>query len=146
MAKNRNTIPAGSVASRYIAESPRTYDACRISVQLLTHEERYQASDKIGACKSPLQASRLIRDLIARRLKSWDLTGDDGEVLPITPEVIAVIQPRMVERLYNIIMGFEAGDEDPADAVTQEDSDANVDAIFGEKTKAQALAENDAKN
>ena len=146
MAKNRNTIPVGSEFPRYLAEVPRTHDACHISVLLLSHPERYQAQEKIGATKSSLQASRMIRDLISKRMKSWDLTGDDGEVLPITSEVMEIIHPRMTERLYNIIMGFEAGDEDPADAPTKEDSEANVDAIFGEKTKEQAREENDLKN
>jgi hypothetical protein len=115
-------IPDGFTASAYIAEYPGLYSACRFKFRPMLHAERSKVFDagridNFNSAKATYLA--LEKHVVEWDVRSIDAKGEPGEVLPIKALCIARLAPNLIERLFAIVAGVSAADEDPAIARTE---------------------------
>ena len=113
-------IEDGYTESGYIAAVPQLHPALRFRFRPLLTEER-TAFLKSIANTDRSQQDKKATALVKDRLQEWDLCGRDGAVVPLTADVIKRLKPRLFERLFGIVLGSDAPDEDPE--ANQEDRD-----------------------
>lgn len=145
MYETSNTIPDGYTAERFIQGVPGIYSDVRVKCRLMLHSERYVSSDAISRAK-PAESSDIIVKFLCKYLKDWDLKGSDGSTVKIGFDTVRLIQPLLIERLYRVISGLDAGDLDPAKTTTEREVNTALEALLEDKPAAVVEAENDEKN
>ena len=107
----------GYTEDGYIAEEPRLHPALRFRYRPMLSAERAQAMKEMDrAIKSPnaKQSEIVSARLMASRIEEWDLQNSQGEVVPVTEEMLLKVKPHLSNRLYAIVvLGTSAPDEDP---------------------------------
>lgn len=139
-------IPDGYTSEAFIKGVEGMYDDTRISYRRMLHEERYVINGDI-AKKGPKEASRLIVSVLCKFIRQWDARSRaDQELIPLTFERVRKVEPKLIERLYSIVSGWEAGDVDPNKEATKTDADEDLEAILSGTPGAIAREGNDEKN
>lgn len=130
----------------FIKEEPRLYNALRFKWRPVTVQQRsvvYRLMDDAVAANDPNKAESISADAMVRALISWDLKDQNGKDVPISVANVLRLQPNLGVRLFRILMGREAPDEDSI--VTPAAREAQVQdaltAAFGKSPE-----EEDAKN
>jgi hypothetical protein len=80
-------------------------------------------------------------------VKTWDAKSK-GEPLPPKADVIRRLHPRLIDRLYGVIIGREGGDQDPKQPAANysADAEAALKAAIEGTSVAQAQEDTDTKN
>ncbi len=119
-----NFIPNDGYTEKvYLKGIPRLTSDVRIEVRPMLVEERSvysRAASSLGPAETNQKAAGVIRE----RLVSWDLKDAKGQPVPITHENILRLKPALFERLFSIIAGLDAGDEDPEKPSEERKADA----------------------
>lgn len=118
--QNIRSADDGYTKAGYIAQKEGFWNALRFKFRPATHAERTAYEDGIRDSKGAA-ASRVVCVAIAKHVESWDEVDAAGKPLPITADIVGRFEnPYLVDRLYNIIRGWECSDPDPAAAVSAE--------------------------
>ena len=92
-----------------IPEAPGLYPALSVRYRPALAAERYdylRAQDVNGR----EQAARVAR-LLKRHLESWDARRRDGTAVEVSEEALARLQPQLLARLLDIVLGYAAAEE-----------------------------------
>ena len=151
MSKEKNGTPCGYIAdgytlTAYLAEVPRLYPALRFTYRAVLAQNRaviFREMDK-AAETDPRKAESISAAAMVAQLVSWDLVDQKGEAVPISASNILRLQPTLGVRLFRVLMGREAPDEDPAiEAVERnEQSSAQLAAALAGKAPEEADVKN----
>ncbi len=109
-------------------------------------EYRTMLSDKIRAVThswallSAAEQTRRINSVILKQVISWDIEHE-GEVLPVEQKVLSRLRHNLMDRIFNIVAQFEAGDIE-----TVESEELDLDKLLDETTTIDEQQEADSKN
>lgn len=131
-------IHDGYTEAGYIEAEPNLYPACRFVFRPMLQQNRAVIFDRITK-SDPRKQEMLAAQAIVAQVSVWDIkmakSMTDGELLtvPLTPASVLRLKPSLANRLYRIVTGLAAYDDDP------EATDAERDARAAED-EAAALA------
>lgn len=138
----------GYTEEGYIAAAPRLHPALHFKFRpaLLADRVDYvTAAEKLKGWK----ARQYEAALLARKLVDWSLCDGRGQPVAVNEGNLLRLKAKLFDRLFNVVMGEQAPDEDPAGAERRAD-DADGESLLEAVRKgvpvAQARAEADAKN
>lgn len=140
-------IHDGYTVAGYIQEVPRLYPAVRFVFRPVLSQNRAVVFREIQRANDPRKEETIAAEIIKAQIQSWDILDENGETLPIETSKILRLQPRLSNRMFRMIVGDEATDEDPAvtEAERNESSERELTAAMaGETPEATEAA--DAKN
>lgn len=137
-------IHDGYTVPGYIAASPRLHPALRFTFRPVLSQNRAVIFRRIANANDPRREESLAAQAIAAQLLDWDLRDHKGEAVAIEASQILRLQPRLMNRLFRIVMGDEAGDEDPllTDDARDQDAESELAAALAGCTPEEADAKN----
>ncbi len=103
----------------YLTGVRNLYPPCRFSYRPMLTSERM---DFIGgnASLKPRQQNQRVAELLAKRITKWDLKKPDGSPVPLVADQVLRLKPALFERLYEVVLGTVAYDDDPDAPADQE--------------------------
>lgn len=137
----RSYIADGYTESGYIAEKPGIYEAVHFKYRRMLHGALARVRDKMN--QGNLDGAKAVYPELAEHLKEWDVKeydkdGKEVGTLKLGVKEVARLAPQLVEKLFNIIAGYQASDVEPSSDKPQRDE---IDELLEAST-----AETDAKN
>jgi hypothetical protein len=107
-------IPDQYTEHGYIAERRNLHGALRFQFRPMLLDERSLFS-QANIQNKPREQNRNIAKLLAEKIVCWDLkdAGKKDAPLAITIDNMLRLQPALFDRLFGIIMGNDAFDDDP---------------------------------
>lgn len=137
-------IHDGYTMSGFIAAVPRLYPALRFSYRPVLSQNRAVIFRQIASANDPRREESLAAQAIKSQLVGWDLKDQKDEPVAIEVSNILRMQPRLMNRLFRIVMGDEPGDEDPALADEQRDgaAESELSAALAGATPEEADTKN----
>lgn len=114
-------IHDGYTADGFIAESPRLHPSLRFTYRPMLAQNRTVVFREIAKCTDPRKEETLAAQTIKSQVLSWDLVDENGKAVDLTVSNILRVQPRLLSRLFDVVTGTQASDEDP-----QRSSDENA--------------------
>lgn len=142
-----NIIPAddGYNQEFFLKSVPNVHTDVRGTFRPALHAERYAINEEIQKRKSG-PASRFMCEVISKYVRAWNIKGQDGSALPITVENIVRVKPKIIERLYAMIAGWDGGDVDEGAAPNQAEAELGLEAVLLGVSKQVAREASDEKN
>lgn len=140
-------IPDGYTESAYIRAVPRLYNELRFEFRPLLVDQRNIIAD--AAQKAPPdKADRILAAAVAKRLVSWSLVDSQGNGVPIGEANVLRLKPALFSRVYFIVAGTDASDDDPTwtDAKKSAESSAILEAAIEGRPVGDVKEEADLKN
>jgi hypothetical protein len=108
---NVRTNPDGYELDGYVKAREGFWDACEFTYRPMTHPERIAYEDA-QAKAAGAKKSAIVCEAISRHLKTWNEVDEKGNAIAPTPANIALLKNGfLVDRLYNIVSGWELSDE-----------------------------------
>ena len=137
-------IHDGYTMAGYIAAAPRLYPALRFTFRPILSQNRAVVFRQIASANDPRREESLAAQAVKAQLVDWDLQDHKGEVVPIDVPSILRMQPRLMNRLFRIVMGDEAGDEDPhlSDDQRSDAAEAELAAALAGNSPEEAAVKN----
>lgn len=144
---NIRTNPDGYTLSGYIKARDGFWDAMEFTYRPCTHAERVAYEDAVNK-SSGEKKSLCVCEAIFRHLKTWNEVDDQGKPIRITKETIGMMKNGyLVDRLYNIITGWETSDERIGEAgAVDGDPAALIDSLLTSTPPGVLLTERAEKN
>jgi hypothetical protein len=137
-------IHDGYTMSGYITAAPRLYPALRFTFRPVLSQNRAVIFRQIAGAGDPRREESLAAQAIKAQLVDWDLKNHQGQPVAIEVSSILRVQPRLMNRLFRIVMGDEAGDEDPT--LSDERRSASSEGELAAALAGLSPEEADAKN
>lgn len=124
----------------FIPDDGYTFDGYIAPVDGLHGELRFSYRPFVAAEKSTLQhkvkmaadPTLYYADAVAARLTAWSLVGPKGEGVLITPAAMRRVNPPLLDKLLNIVLGIDPSDIDPAWSEAAKNETAAAGAIAAE--------------
>jgi hypothetical protein len=135
-------IADGYTRKGYIAAVPRLYPALRFTFRPALTAERARINRQIVDSKTDDIGEAIAARETARRVVNWDLTDCDDKPVPCDAEHLLRVQPSLNGRLYRVVMGFEAPDEDESER--PEKLDPELEALVKGMGTEELLEKNSA--
>lgn len=137
----RSYIADGYTESGYIAEKPGIHEAVRFKYRRMLHGALARVRDKMS--QSNLDGAKAVYPELTEHVKDWDVKEYDKEdkevgTLERSTKNFARLAPQLVEKLFNIVAGYQASDLERSDDKPQRDE---IDELLEASTP-----ETDAKN
>lgn len=150
MGMNFRTQRDGHDRAGYIEAKPGFWSAMAFRYRLATHAERLAIEDAQKGANSA-QRSAIVREAIASHLTWWDQKDSRGAELPRTAEILHTCDNSfLIDRLFNIIQGWELPDEKPNEGPTADDKPFDPAAAIASQLEGVAVGdlqtERDEKN
>lgn len=136
-------IPDGYTAHGYIAAVPRMYGALRFTYRPMPVDERSVLFDMVERQRDRKKGESMSAKTIQKHLVDWELQYDGAEVKP-TWENVLRLQPSLFVRLFNIVVGVDASDDDPE--LTRGEKESELDREFDAYMNVETPEDADAKN
>lgn len=95
----------------YIKAQLPAHDELRFKYRPMLAEERGKVNAALP--RGPEEYYPVAAEEIARFLKSWSLKTDKGKDVPVSADSIRRVEPLLLERLINIVVGWGVSDIDP---------------------------------
>jgi hypothetical protein len=141
-------IDDGCTERGYVAAVPGLHEAVRFSYRPATTPEQNRL--QIGCQKLDAEKALSLRfGFLVQRLVEWDLVDRKSQPAPRTTATLERhVKPALFWRLYNIVAGFEASDQDPEATPEAKgtDTDMELRAIMEGLSPGAAREEADEKN
>lgn len=141
----QNVIEDGYTEPFFIKEIPGIHSDVRGKQRPMLHQERYVIDERLRSVKSTEQ-SRVMIESIVRHVAEWDLKDRSGEPVKITYDSAKVLKNLLIERLYRIVLGVDAGDEDPERPFTSSQVSSEYEALLEGANATIKQAERDEGN
>lgn len=97
----------------YIAEVPGIHGAVRFKFRPMRCEVRSRIMDGLKEKKSAEQDT-IVAKMLAEHVVEWDVTDGKGKEVSRTVDNFRRLKPKLFYRLWDIVLGFDATDTDPA--------------------------------
>lgn len=139
----------GYTESGYIAEVAGLCPEIRFEYRPTRQEEREHLTDRMRKLSPNTKAAnKASYAFLAGKLKSWNLTDADGNEVLITDGIVSQLKPFVFDRLFLIVTGQAAPDQDPQAGEEAQRREAQIQKLMREKSVpyADAAAEVDQKN
>lgn len=140
-------IHDGYTVAGYIQEVPRLYPAVRFTFRPVLSQNRAVVFQEIQLTTDARKGETIAAELVKSQILSWDIVDHEGNAVEITTTNALRIQPLLFNRLFKVIIGDRAPDEDPNVSAPQRNRDSEASlaaALSGETPEATEAA--DAKN
>ncbi len=114
----------GFTDSGFLARVRGLHPDVRFIYRPCTTTERndyYRRNTNASAAEQVRNGCKLLKD----KVKSWDIKGKNGEVLPIDLPTLGKMQPLVFDRFILVVTGTEAGDPDPTKPASEQEEDAD---------------------
>ena len=121
-------IHDGYTREAYIQPHPRLYPALRFTYRPVLAQDRAVIYRHIERTNDPRKEETIAAEFMRRQLLDWDVTNAGGEAVALEVTNILRLQPRLLTRLFRIVMGDESPDEEPEPAPLALQCDAERDA------------------
>jgi hypothetical protein len=105
-----NFIADGYTQPGYIQPVERLYDAMRFRFRPVLTEERSRLTE---AATTSAGFLRQMAALVAEKLVEWDIRDPLGNDVEISPAHVLRLQPELLVKLQQIVLGAVASDLDP---------------------------------
>ena len=105
-------IHDGYTAPAFIAGVDRLYPSLRFTHRPMRSRDLVVWRHGVRQLDT-LETEAKTDEVLAERIKSWDLVDHKGKGLVISAEVMSNLQPFLRERLVGIVFGSSAPDVDP---------------------------------
>lgn len=102
-------IPEGYKQDGYIAQRDRIHPAVCFTFAPLLASERSVVAEAILK-GTPLAQQEELARIVAKQLTVWDVVDAEGALQDIKQEVVARLQPELLNRFYAVLMGTDGGD------------------------------------
>jgi hypothetical protein len=135
----------GYTEKGYIAEAKGLHPALRFEFRPVLQSERATYIQAIDELKPP-QLKQAEAALVARHVTTWNLGDAKGAPVAVSEAMLSRLKPKLFNRLFQIVMGEEAGDEDPQAAPVEGRGLDLLEAIRQGTTPGLVRQEADAKN
>lgn len=137
-------IHDGYTLPGYIAAAPRLHPSLQFTFRPILSQNRAVIFRQIASANDPRREESLAAQAVKAQLVEWDLKDHKGEIVPIDVPAILRVQPRLMNRLFRIVMGDEAGDEDPnlSDEQRSDAVEAELAAALAGGTPEETAAKN----
>ena len=142
---NSNTIPDDGYTERAYIAPTLSHGPVRFEYRPATHGERYKIQTQVRG-RSGYEQSALMCVKLAPKIVAWDIVDSSGVALAINPSTLSRVKPAIVERLYEIVMGYSGSDLDPESDVGRDDSDLADEAATKALLLGEVREERDEKN
>lgn len=143
----KNYIPDGYTEPGYIADRRGIHESCRFKYRRMLHGQRVTLANSAA---NPQAFVKAMYVALEKHLAEWDVVKwnpNDAtklETLPINALNIASLAPQLIERLYNIVAGYDLSDDDPKVGPTIQPDE--LDALISGENAGDAAAAADQKN
>ena len=97
----------------YVAELPGIHGAVRFKFRPMRAEVRSRVMDGMKEKKTAEQDA-IVAKMLAEHVVEWDLTDAKHQSVPRTVDTVRRLKPKLFYRLWDIVLGFDATDTDPA--------------------------------
>ncbi|MEQ8788877.1 MAG: hypothetical protein RIC55_21375 [Pirellulaceae bacterium] len=137
-------IHDGYTMHGYITAVPRLHPALRFTFRPVLSQNRAVIFRQIATADDPRREESLAAQAVKAQVIAWNLVNHHGGSVPLEVSHILRMQPQLFNRLFRIVMGDEAGDEDPsiADEVRNRDVEADLAAALAGETPEEADSKN----
>jgi hypothetical protein len=147
---NNISTQDGYTEDGYLSEVPGIHEALRFTYRPMLLEERDVIDGRRGQIDAFSFAQLCVKH-IKMRLRTWDNKGApdaDGvrQVLPLTEENVRTLRPHLSDKLYLIVTGSRASDQDPEKPQPIASGEAELQRILSGESPAQTREGTDAKN
>jgi len=105
-------IDDGQTRDGFVAPVERLHPALRFQFRPLLCTERAIVTEAVRN-GSERDAMNTAAALIANRVTKWDLKKPSGDLVPLTSEHTIRLQPTLLLKVYEILLGNRAPDPDP---------------------------------
>lgn len=120
-------IHDGYTLHGYVAAMPRLYPELRFTYRPVLSQNRAVIFRQIASMDDPRREESIAAQAIKAQLIDWDLKNHKGEAVAVETAEILRVQPRLMNRLFRIVMGDEPSDEDPLAAAAERDAQIESD-------------------
>ena len=138
-------IPDGHTDTAFIKGVPNVFPDTSITYRPMLHEDR-MALDAAIIKGDPRQKSQAIIGQICSFVLSWDCVKPDGKTVELVPDEVRRLRNALIERIYDIILGWSGGDVKPNSKIVKSDSEAELEAILKGTPENIVREGNDIKN
>jgi hypothetical protein len=107
-----NFIADGYTQPGYILPVERLHDALRFRFRPVLAEERSLLADS-ALTATAASYLRQVAALVAEKLVDWNVTDPQGNDVEISPANVLRLQPELLLKLQQIVLGVVASDIDP---------------------------------
>lgn len=128
----------------YVKAIPGVYGSVRGRFRPLTHPERQVVTAKV-ATLAPVESSHYMLRTVCTFVKEWDIKNEKGAAVPLEPAKV-FLRGALLDRLFNIVCGFDGGDIDPEAGETKEQAIVNLEADLKAAAVGPTREELDLKN
>lgn len=105
-------INDGQTRSGYVQAVPRLYPAVRFKFRPVLARDRAVIVGRVSR-GDDTEAEKVAAWLLATNIVEWDLRMGDGQTVPLETRHTKRLQPMLLQKLYLIVLGAVASDEDP---------------------------------
>lgn len=102
-------IPDGYTVDASIEPREGLHGRIKFRYRPMIHEERTIANARLASA-GRADVSKVVAEVVASRIESWDVQDDKGHTVDVTAANVARIQPELVERLWGIVLGQQTAD------------------------------------
>lgn len=106
-------IHDGYTIDGYVSAAPRLYPDLHFTYRPVLTQNRAVIYKEMQRTDDPRKSETVAAQAIKAQISSWNLVKQDGSAVPLEVDDILRVQPYLMNRLFRIIMGDEAPDEDP---------------------------------
>jgi hypothetical protein len=114
-----NYIPDGYTQRGYIEASAGLHYALAFAFRPMLPEER-DAVEEVLALRPAREGSQVTAAAVAHALLEWDLCDANGCPVPVGIEYVRRLRPALLDKLYSVVSGREAGDPPPMKTEAEE--------------------------
>lgn len=114
-----NYIPDGYTEKGYIEPSDGKHDALAFTYRPMLPEER-DAVEEVLAIRPAREGSQVVAAAVAHALFEWDLRDVNGCPVPVGLDLVRRLRPTLLDKLYAVVSGREAGDPPPKQTTTED--------------------------
>lgn len=126
----QNHIDDGLTYRAYIRGIPRLYNEVRFAFRPVTPAQRTYVYRKVETSNDPEAETVIAAQSIVKRVQEWDIKKANGEPVALSVEDVRRLQPRLLLRLFSIVMGSEGWDEDPLGKSDQTEDLEGLDLVL----------------
>ena len=116
-------IADGYTVSAYLAEAPKLYPALRFKFRPCTSEEVNGFIESLAG-KGAREEARAVAKFLATKIASWDVQDAAGKEILVSEAALSRLHVSLSRRLYRVVIGTEAWDDDPQAPTDQADRQA----------------------
>jgi len=107
-------IDDGYTIDFFIRGEEGLYPPVRGKYRPMISTEILRSNDAVRKATDAAAGEVVLAQWMAKRIIEWDIKNRDGEDVPISPETIIKMNPRLSKKLHELVYSVSAPEKDPA--------------------------------